>query len=183
MLGYYKEPELTRAGVDRRRLAAHRRQGRARRGRPPADHRPRQGPLQDQQGQVRRAGADRGPARDARGRRGLLRHRREPRPAGRARDAERGGGAARSRTRPARGALEASLAAHLRRVNATLDPHEQLDCLVVVTRGVDGRQRPRHADAQGQAQPHRRPCTRSTTRAGSPSARRSSGTSSERCRV
>jgi long-chain acyl-CoA synthetase len=32
-----------------------------------------------------------------------------------------------------RGAIEASLAAHLQRINATLDPHEQLDCLVVVT--------------------------------------------------
>ena len=29
MLGYYKEPEMTRATLDRRRLAAHRRQGRA----------------------------------------------------------------------------------------------------------------------------------------------------------
>jgi long-chain acyl-CoA synthetase len=33
----------------------------------------------------------------------------------------------------ARGALEASLAAHLAAVNALLDPHERLDCLVVVT--------------------------------------------------
>ena len=30
-------------------------------------------------------------------------------------------------------ALEASLAAHLEAVNALLDPHERLDCLVVVT--------------------------------------------------
>ena len=29
--------------------------------------------------------------------------------------------------------LEASLGLHLQAVNATLDPHEQLDCLVVVT--------------------------------------------------
>jgi len=33
----------------------------------------------------------------------------------------------------ARSELEDSLAAHLRSVNATLDPHEQLDCLVVMT--------------------------------------------------
>jgi long-chain acyl-CoA synthetase len=33
----------------------------------------------------------------------------------------------------ARAELEASLAAHLRRINAALDPHERLDCLVVVT--------------------------------------------------
>ena len=32
-----------------------------------------------------------------------------------------------------RSALEASLAAHLEAVNALLDPHERLDCLVVVT--------------------------------------------------
>jgi len=33
----------------------------------------------------------------------------------------------------ARRALEASLEAHLREINATLDPHERLDCLVVIT--------------------------------------------------
>ncbi|MGE0098712.1 MAG: AMP-binding protein [Hydrogenophaga sp.] len=33
----------------------------------------------------------------------------------------------------ARAELEASLASHLRAINATLDPHEQLQCLVVVT--------------------------------------------------
>jgi long-chain acyl-CoA synthetase len=32
-----------------------------------------------------------------------------------------------------RGELEASLAEHLKKVNTTLDPHEQLDCLVLVT--------------------------------------------------
>lgn len=32
-----------------------------------------------------------------------------------------------------RAALEASLAAHLKQVNETLDPHEQLDCLVLTT--------------------------------------------------
>ena len=29
--------------------------------------------------------------------------------------------------------MESSLADHLKRVNSALDPHEQLDCLVVVT--------------------------------------------------
>jgi long-chain acyl-CoA synthetase len=33
----------------------------------------------------------------------------------------------------ARGALEQSLSAHLSQINASLDPHEQLDCLVMVT--------------------------------------------------
>jgi long-chain acyl-CoA synthetase len=33
-----------------------------------------------------------------------------------------------------RAALEASLASHLRSINALLDPHERLDCLVVVTK-------------------------------------------------
>ena len=32
-----------------------------------------------------------------------------------------------------RGALETSLEEHLRNINRTLDPHERLDCLVVVT--------------------------------------------------
>ncbi len=32
-----------------------------------------------------------------------------------------------------RSALQASLGAHLKTVNATLDPHEQLDCLILVT--------------------------------------------------
>jgi long-chain acyl-CoA synthetase len=32
-----------------------------------------------------------------------------------------------------RAELEGSLAEHLKTVNATLDPHEQMDCLVVMT--------------------------------------------------
>ena len=39
----------------------------------------------------------------------------------------------RSKAAPERAALEASLTAHLEAVNAKLDPHEQLDCLVVMT--------------------------------------------------
>jgi long-chain acyl-CoA synthetase len=41
--------------------------------------------------------------------------------------------AAKARTPDGRRQLEASLAEHLAHVNATLDPHEQLDALVVVT--------------------------------------------------
>jgi len=40
---------------------------------------------------------------------------------------------ARAKDPAARGELETSLGEHLKQVNATLDPHEQLDCLVVVT--------------------------------------------------
>jgi long-chain acyl-CoA synthetase len=39
--------------------------------------------------------------------------------------------AAKARDSAGRSALEASLAEHLKRVNAQLDPHEQLDCLVI----------------------------------------------------
>ena len=41
--------------------------------------------------------------------------------------------AKRAKDAAGRGDLEASLAAHLKTVNATLDPHEQLDSLIVVT--------------------------------------------------
>jgi len=41
---------------------------------------------------------------------------------------------ARASDAAARAEMEASLAAHLEAVNATLDPHEQLDCLVAVTK-------------------------------------------------
>jgi long-chain acyl-CoA synthetase len=41
--------------------------------------------------------------------------------------------AQRAKTDAERAGLEATLAAHLKTVNAELDPHEQLDCLVVVT--------------------------------------------------
>jgi long-chain acyl-CoA synthetase len=41
--------------------------------------------------------------------------------------------AQRSRTPALRTELESSLASHLAGINATLDPHERLDCLVVVT--------------------------------------------------
>jgi long-chain acyl-CoA synthetase len=46
---------------------------------------------------------------------------------------ERAQAVARAADNGARGALEQSLGAHLQQINATLDPHEQLDCLVVVT--------------------------------------------------
>ncbi len=39
--------------------------------------------------------------------------------------------AAKARDSAGRSALEASLAEHLKKVNAQLDPHEQLDCLVI----------------------------------------------------
>ena len=41
--------------------------------------------------------------------------------------------AAKAADNGARGALEQSLSEHLTHINASLDPHEQLDCLVVVT--------------------------------------------------
>lgn len=41
--------------------------------------------------------------------------------------------AKRSSEATARAALEATLAAHLKSINETLDPHEQIDCLVVMT--------------------------------------------------
>ena len=40
---------------------------------------------------------------------------------------------AKARDAAGRGALEASLAEHLKKVNAQLDPHEQLECLVITT--------------------------------------------------
>ena len=58
MAGYYLEPEDRRHAAGR--LAAHRRQGRDRRRWLPAHHRTGEGHLQDQQGQVRGAGAYRG---------------------------------------------------------------------------------------------------------------------------
>ena len=54
MEGYHNNP-AGHGGDDRRRgLAAHRRHRRARRPRVPADHRPQEGPVQDQRRQVRR---------------------------------------------------------------------------------------------------------------------------------
>ena len=64
------------------------------------------------------------------------------------------------RTAPAALELEASLAELLQRSTALLDPHEQMDCLVVDDRGLDGGQRTDHADPEGQAQSHRGPVRR-----------------------
>jgi long-chain acyl-CoA synthetase len=50
MLGYYKEPRADSPNGYRRRLGAHRRQGRVRRAGQPDDHRSCEGPLQNQQG-------------------------------------------------------------------------------------------------------------------------------------
>ena len=52
--------------------------------------------------------------------------------------------------------LETSLAEHLKAINRRSTPTSRLDCLVADDRGVDGGQRPDHADLEGQAQPHRR---------------------------
>lgn len=56
----------------------------------------------------------------------------------------------------ARAALESSLAQHLTSLNATLEPHEQLKCLVACHQRLDGGEGPHHAHLQGQARPHRR---------------------------
>ncbi len=89
--GLLQGPQAQRRGLHARRLAAHRRQGQHRCAGPVANHRPRQGPVQDEQGQVRRAGADRRQAGDARIGGGLRRHRRKPRAAAGHRDAQRRG--------------------------------------------------------------------------------------------
>ncbi len=59
MEGYHNLPDETAKTPHRRRLAAHRRQGRARRRRVPDHHRPDQGALQDLRRQVHRSSRDR----------------------------------------------------------------------------------------------------------------------------
>ena len=117
-------------GLHRRRLAAHRRQGADRRRRQAEDHRPREGPVQDQQGQVCGAGADRGQAGHAR-RGGSLcvTGANMGQPLGIVMlNAE---AMARVGDPATRAEIETSLAEHLTGINATLDPHEQLQCIVV----------------------------------------------------
>ena len=134
MLGYYKEPELTRDAFT-------------------ADgwlHTGDKGAL-DAEGNLRITGRVKDLFKTSKGKyvapapiedklvmhdgdRGLLRHRRQPRPAAGHRDAQRARRPPRPRTAPAARRSRASLAEHLKHVNASLDPHEQLDCLVVITK-------------------------------------------------
>ena len=60
--GLLQAPRPGRRMLHRGRLLPHRRHGRTARGRAAEDHRPREGAVQDRQGQVRGAGADREPA-------------------------------------------------------------------------------------------------------------------------
>jgi long-chain acyl-CoA synthetase len=64
--------------------------------------------------------------------RGLLRDRRQPGPAAGAADAQRRRREARRRCRRQERARSVA-GEHLKHINEALDPHEQLDCLVVVT--------------------------------------------------
>ena len=80
MLGYRNLPEKTQGGVHRRRLAAHRRHRRVRRGRLPEDRRPQEGADHQRGRQEHVAGEHRGDAEDrlAADRPGLLHRRRAP---------------------------------------------------------------------------------------------------------
>mmetsp|Transcript_22407 Transcript_22407/g.88726 ORF Transcript_22407/g.88726 Transcript_22407/m.88726 type:complete len:265 (-) Transcript_22407:875-1669(-) len=150
---------LQGAGADarqlhRRRLAAHRRQGQHGPRRLRSHHRPREGPVQDEQGQIRRPGAHRGPPGHEPQCRGLLRGRRQHGPAAWHRDVVAPGHQARQRRgrahrtdgravqAPGRRQCAAGPARAARRAGADQDP-------------LDRGQRLHHADLQGQAQPHR----------------------------
>ena len=104
-----------------------------RRPRAAAHHRPGEGSVQDRQGQIRGARAHRRQTGDARGRGSLCGDRRQPGSAAGHCHAGRGSGGPRERR--CRGTIRARNlpAAHLKGINATLDPHEQLQCIVVVT--------------------------------------------------
>ena len=146
-----RSPELTARRVHRRRLPAHRRQGRARRGGQPEDHRPREGAVQDQQGQVRRAGADREPAGDARRRRGL---RASPAPTSASRSASSCSTPRRRCARPSRRSGPRSKPRSAR-ISSRSTPARSARA-ARLHRGRDdavvGRERLHHADLQGQAE-------------------------------
>jgi long-chain acyl-CoA synthetase len=123
MLGYYKEPELTQRGAHRGRLAARP----ATRARSTAEGNLKiTGRVKDlfktSKGKYVAPAPIEDRLRHARRHRGLLRHRRQPRPAAGAGDAQRRGGAARGRCAPAAAELEASLAAHVKAINADARP-------------------------------------------------------------
>ncbi len=63
--------------------------------------------------------------------------------------------AAKCKDAAGRAALETSLAEHLKAVNAKLDPHEQMDCVVITADAWTRRERHPHADHEGQAQQDR----------------------------
>ena len=157
MQGYYKEPEKSREAftedgwlktgdkgtIDKQGLL--RITGRVK------------GPVQDRQGQVRRARADRRQAGDARSGGSLCGDRCQPRPAPGHRDAQCRRGRARGgrcrcaqRARNLTGQPPQGHQRHAGPARATAvhrDRHHRLD----------GGQRHHHAHLQGQAQPHRRP--------------------------
>ena len=119
------------------------------------DHRPREGPVQDQQGKyvapapiedrlVIHVAVEACVVTGANLGQPLASDAQRPTPQ-----------SARATAARTQGRSRASLEKHLKEgQRQQLDPHEQLDCLVA-SRPVDRRERLRHADDEGQAQPHR----------------------------